>query len=102
MNTESKNVITIQVQGQDYKISCDSSEADQVKKSAKFLDNKLTEIRENTNLDVSKTAIIAALNITRDFLKVKNKSVNNDELDNNLNNLSSQIEHQIKLLNDLA
>ena len=98
MTEQAKNIISIVVLGQDYKISCDPSENDQVIESAKILNGKLKEIRENTNIDEGKASIIAALNITKDLLSIKNIKMSDKSSDDSLRKLSLEIENQIKSL----
>tara|TARA_B110000263_G_scaffold88194_1_gene77055 strand:- start:268 stop:576 length:309 start_codon:yes stop_codon:yes gene_type:complete len=98
MTEQAKNIISIVVLGQDYKISCDPSENDQVIESAKILNGKLKEIRENSNIDEGKASIIAALNITKDLLSIKNTKISDKSSDDSLRKLSLEIENQIKSL----
>ena len=98
MTEQAKNIISIVVLGQDYKISCDPSENDQVIESAKILNGKLKEIRENTNIDEGKASIIAALNITKDLLSIKNTKISDKSSGDSLRKLSLEIENQIKSL----
>ena len=98
MTEQAKNIISIVVLGQDYKISCDPSENDQVIESAKILNGKLKEIRENSNIDEGKASIIAALNITKDLLSIKNSQISDKSSDDSLRKLSLEIENQIKSL----
>lgn len=98
MTEQAKNIISIVVLGQDYKISCDPSENDQVIESAKILNGKLIEIRENSNIDEGKASIIAALNITKDLLSIKNTKISDKSSDDSLRKLSLEIENQIKSL----
>jgi|TARA_B110000014_G_C20083818_1_gene566644 cell division protein ZapA len=98
MTEQAKNIISIVVLGQDYKISCDPSENDQVIESAKILNGKLIEIRENSNIDEGKASIIAALNITKDLLSIKNTQISGKSSDDSLRKLSLEIENQIKSL----
>ena len=98
MTEQAKNIISIVVLGQDYKISCDPSENDQVIESAKILNGKLIEIRENSNIDEGKASIIVALNITKDLLSIKNTKISDKSSDDSLRKLSLEIENQIKSL----
>jgi len=98
MTEQAKNIISIVVLGQDYKISCDPSENDQVIESAKILNEKLKAIRENSNIDEGKASIIAALNITKDLLSIKNTKISDKNSDDSLRKLSLEIENQIKSL----
>ena len=87
----SKNTTSVKILGTEYKISCPPEESEAVKRAAVFLDMKLKEIREATNLDESKAAIITALNISNDYLKDSAKKLA----------LSDNFEDMIQLTDDV-
>ena len=52
-----KNVTTVNILGSSYKIACPSEEAEAVKEAAIYLDERLREIKEDSELDDKNTAI---------------------------------------------
>ena len=64
-----KDVTTVKILDSNYKIACPADEAEAVKQAAVFLDERLREIKEGSELDEKKIAIITALNITNEYLK---------------------------------
>ena len=64
-----KDITTVKILDSNYKIACPAEEAESVKEAALFLDERLREIKEGSDLDEKKTAIITALNITNEYLK---------------------------------
>ena len=64
-----KDVTTVKILGSNYKIACPADESEAVKQAAVFLDERLREIKEGSDLDDKKIAIITALNITNEYLK---------------------------------
>ena len=93
-----KNVTTVKILNTQYKIACPLEEADAVKKAAIFLDERLREIKEGSDLDDKKTAIITALNITNEYLKnlsaPKEESLDSPSLDD----LTKEVESHLKSL----
>ena len=93
-----KNVTTVKILNTQYKIACPLEEADAVKKAAIFLDERLREIKEGSDLDDKKTAIITALNITNEYLKnlstPKAESLDSPSLDD----LTKEVESHLKSL----
>ena len=59
-----KDVTTVKILDSNYKIACPADEAEAVKQAAVFLDQKLREIKEGSDLDEKKAAIITALNLS--------------------------------------
>ena len=61
--------ISVSILDKDYKISCPTGEQPALLASAKYLDGKMREVRDNGNMmGTERVAVIAALNITNDFL----------------------------------
>jgi len=61
--------ISVSIMDKDYKISCPTGEQPALLASAKYLDGKMREVRDNGNMmGTERVAVIAALNITNDFL----------------------------------
>ena len=63
--------ITISVLGRDYQIACPPEEEESLRRAARYLDQQMENMRNRSaSLGYEKIAILAALNITHDFLKV--------------------------------
>ena len=61
--------ISVSILDKDYKISCPTGEQPALLASAKYLDGKMREVRDNGNImGAERVAVITALNITNDFL----------------------------------
>lgn len=64
--------ITVNILDRDYQIACKSEEKESLLAAAKFLDQKMREIRDRGNvIGIDRIAVMAALNITHDFLQLK-------------------------------
>ena len=65
--------INISILDKDYKVACPPGEQSALLESAKFLDNKMREIRDNGNIMGSeRIAVITALNMANDLLRSSN------------------------------
>ena len=93
-----KNVTTVKILNTQYKIACPLEEADAVKQAAIFLDERLREIKEGSDLDDKKTAIITALNITNEYLKNLSNPQIDAEDSPSLDNLTKEVKNQLKSL----
>jgi len=91
-----KSTTSVVILGSEYKIACPPEESEAVKKAALYLDEKLKEIKEASNLDTNKVAIITALNITNEYLKdsLKKQKINLDA--NEVVKLTSEVRDHIK------
>jgi len=63
--------ITISVLGRDYLIACPPDEEESLRRAARYLDQQMEQMRgRSASLGYEKIAVLAALNITHDFLKL--------------------------------
>ena len=85
--------ISVSILDKDYKIACPVGEQPALLASAKYLDGKMREVRDNGNIMGSeRVAVITALNITNDFLSSRQVQKElGDELPPRLKNLESKI-----------
>ena len=93
-----KDVTTVKILDSNYKIACPADEAQAVKQAAIFLDERLREIKEGSDLDDKKIAIITALNITNEYLK----SLSNPQASSSnsplLDDLTEEVKSHLKSL----
>ena len=65
--------INISILDKDYKVACPAGEQSALLESAKFLDNKMREIRDSGHIMGSeRIAVITALNMANDLLSTGN------------------------------
>ena len=93
-----KDITTVKILDSNYKIACPADEAEAVKQAAVFLDQKLREIKEGSDLDEKKAAIITALNITNEYLKSLSNSQAKSTDSPSLDNLTEEVKSQLKSL----
>ena len=67
--------ITITILGRDYQIACPPEEEEALRRSVRYLDQQMEQMRNRrASLPYDKIAVLAALNITHDFLKVSQEA----------------------------
>ncbi len=67
--------ITVSILGRDYQIACPIEEEESLRKSARYLDQQMEQMRSRSaSLGYEKIAVLAALNITHDMLKLTNEA----------------------------
>lgn len=73
--------VSIGIFGRDYQISCPPEEEEALRKSARYLDKQMEQVRSRgSSLGYEKIAVLAALNIAHQLLKADqhNNSAEND------------------------
>ena len=69
--------ITVSIFDKDYQVSCPADEVQALRDSAIYLDQKMREIKKSGSvLGLDRLAVMAALNITNDFLSVDREHQN--------------------------
>tara|TARA_B110000263_G_C14985529_1_gene363531 strand:- start:38 stop:328 length:291 start_codon:yes stop_codon:yes gene_type:complete len=87
-----KEQVSITVLDQEYKIKCDSSEIDLLKKSASFLDDKMKEIKnEAATITKDKVAVMAALNVVSLYLSQESTLKEYDTISSEIEKLQNYI-----------
>jgi len=90
--------ISVSILDKDYKIACPTGEQPALLASAKYLDGKMREVRDNGNImGAERVAVITALNITNDFLNsnLVQKELG-EELPPRLKNLETKISQALE------
>ena len=95
--SESKTV-RVSILDKDYQVSCEVSEVSALKQSAQFLDQKMREMKENSNVfGLDRLAVMAALNLTNDLLAQSEMAT---QLDSKQTETSSRLaDQQIEIQN---
>ena len=93
-----KDVTTVKILDSNYKIACPADEAEAVKQAAVFLDERLREIKEGSDLDDKKIAIITALNITNEDLKSLSNPQASPSNSSLLDDLTEEVKSHLKSL----
>jgi len=73
------DTISITILGRDYQINCPPSEEEALRKSARFLDKQMTEVKSRgSTLAFEKIAVMAALNICHELLQTSQQAENSE------------------------
>lgn len=84
-------MLNVKILDRDYGVSCPLSEVEELKTSARLLDERMREIRRSGKIvGVERIAVMAALNIAHDLIKARAE----------LNHYDKVTEKQLSKLND--
>lgn len=88
----SKRTVTVSILDKEYQVNCAEDEVAALQKSAAFLDEKMREMKESSNVfGLDRLAVMAALNLTNDLL---NQSAVTTELTTSKSAVTSQLDDQ--------
>jgi cell division protein ZapA len=104
VNPVETEAVTIRVLDKEYQIACPKDERDALLNSAKFLDQKMREIRSSRNMvGTDRIAVMAALNIAHDLLQCESgKDDVGPGAKTRLRNLQAKVEAAISRGRQLA
>ena len=90
--------VRVSILNKDYQVSCEESEVTALQQSAQFLDQKMREMKEHSNVfGLDRLAVMAALNLTNELLAESEKTT---QLDSKQTETSSRLaEQQIEIQN---
>ena len=67
--SDSLSTVTVTILGKEYQVSCPAEEVEALTRAARFLDERMEDIRTSGKVvGLDRVAVMAALNITNDFL----------------------------------
>ena len=73
----SAKTVTVSILDKDYQVSCGPNEVSALLESAQYLDGKMREVKDGSNvLGLDRIAVMAALNIANEYLSEADKGQN--------------------------
>lgn len=74
MKETTRDGVTVTILGKDFMVACPEDERAALVAAANYLDKKMREIQSSGKvIGTERTAVMAALNITHEFLDLKNR-----------------------------
>ena len=87
--------VTVTILGKDYRVACPEGEQESLLRAARFLDKRMREIREAGVSGHERIAVMAALNLSHEFLDVSDnageKSADLGQLDELIERIDREI-----------
>ena len=93
--SKSKNskAINISIMGRDFSVACPPEEQDDLFEAARYLDKNMKEIQKSGKIIGSeRCAIMAALNITNDLLRLQKSTAGQEKMQSKLDSLQQKID----------
>ena len=86
---EDAKTITVKILDKEYQVSCNANEVEELRQSANYVHDKMREVKKSSSVvGLERLAIMVSLNIANDFLREKEKSFQ----DNNMQALTGKLE----------
>ena len=87
--------MTVHILGKDYQVGCPEEEVDDLTASARYLDRKMEEIRDNGRVvGLDRIAVMAALNISHELISSKDEV---DSIEGDISGKLSALSHRLDL-----
>jgi cell division protein ZapA len=89
--------VNISILGRDFSVACPADAQDELLEAARFLDATMKDIQKTGKIiGVERTAIMAALNITNDLLKLQRSTAGQAQAQARLNSLQEKIDEVLR------
>jgi len=94
--------LDVTIMGREFRVACAPEEQEQLLTAVEYLDNKMREIRDAGKvIGVERIAIMAALNITNEFLNTRVGGFDVGDFKRRMNSLTKQIDEAMADQDDL-
>ncbi len=94
--------LDVTIMGREFRVACAPEEQEQLLTAVEYLDNKMREIRDAGKvIGVERIAIMAALNITNEFLNTRVGGFDVGDFKRRMNSMQKQIDEAMADQNDL-
>lgn len=85
--------LDVSIMGREYRVSCPETERERLVQSAALLDRKMREVKDSGKVSgVERIAVMAALNITHDYISSRGAGVEPGELVSRLAHLNESLD----------
>ncbi len=85
--------VNITIMGRDFAFACPDDEQEHLLSAARYLDKSMKEIQKTGKIvGTERCAIMAALNITNDLLKLQNSTLDQNRIQSKLTSLQERID----------
>ena len=89
--------VNISIMGRDFSVACPPHEQEDLLEAARYLDGNMKEIQKTGKIiGAERCAIMAALNITNDLLKLQRSSANQSQVEQKLEHLQERIDEVLR------
>lgn len=89
--------VNISIMGRDFSVACPEDAQEELLEAARYLDSTMKDIQKSGKIIGSeRTAIMAALNITNDLLKLKRSTAGQAQAQARLNSLQAKIDDVLR------
>ena len=89
--------VNISIMGRDFSVACPPHEQEDLLEAARFLDRNMKDIQKTGKIiGAERCAIMAALNITNDLLKLQKASAGQEEVTQRLASLQTRIDEALQ------
>lgn len=89
--------VNISIMGREFSVACPEQEQEDLLEAARYLDRSMKDIQKTGKIiGAERCAIMAALNITNDLLKMQRSTVGQDKVQAKLSAMQSRIDEVLK------
>ena len=87
--------VVVHILDKEYRVACPPGEKDSLIRAARFLDEKMREVKEANVIGLERIAIMAALNMSHELLQTSGALEDREQNGERISGLLNRIDHEI-------
>ena len=88
--------VVVHLLDKEYRVGCSPEERDELLQAARFLDDKMREVKEANVIGLERIAVMAALNIAHELLQANNSLKDRRDSSARVSTLLNKVEAEIR------
>ncbi|MDF1821067.1 MAG: cell division protein ZapA [Alcanivoracaceae bacterium] len=88
--------VVVHLLDKEYRVGCSPEERDELLQAARFLDDKMREVKEANVIGLERIAVMAALNISHELLQANNTLKDRTDSSARVSTLLNKVEAEIR------
>jgi cell division protein ZapA len=88
--------VVVHLLDKEYRVGCSPEERDELLQAARFLDDKMREVKEANVIGLERIAVMAALNIAHELLQANNSLKDRSDSSARVSTLLNKVEAEIR------
>ena len=93
--SESSSVV-VHLLDKEYRVGCDANEKEELLKAARYLDDKMREVKEANVIGLERIAVMAALNLAHELLQASGQLSKQDSDTGRVSTLLNKVEAELR------
>lgn len=92
--------VVVHLLDKEYRVACPPGERDNLLRAARYLDERMNEVKESNVIGLERIAVMAALNLAHELLETRGQKDLQEEASSRIGSLLGKVEDEIRAFED--